>query len=360
MKLPVVENSSSQSESGGCQPSRCGSGTEATPLPADIQERVANHPCFSEKAHHYFARMHVAVAPACNIQCNYCNRKYDCSNESRPGVVSEVLTPAQAVKKVKAVAAEIPQMSVLGIAGPGDPLANPERTFETFRRLTEETPDIKLCVSTNGLNLPASVDELCQHNIDHVTITINCLDPRIGARIYPWIFWDHQRVRGVEAARILIEQQQKGLEMLVERGILVKVNTVLIPGINDQHISEVSRVVREKGAFLHNVMPIISDPAHGTYFGLTGQREPTAAQLQEVQESCAGDMKMMRHCRQCRADAVGLLGEDRGEEFTLEKIEAMEIDYPAAMAKRAKVHEEILAGLSQEPDSTDTGITHKP
>ena len=48
--------------------------------------------------------------------------------------------------------------------------------------------------------------------------------------------------------------------------------------------------------------------------GLTGQREPTAAQLQEVQESCAGDMKMMRHCRQCRADAVGLLGEDRGEE----------------------------------------------
>merc|ERR1712023_144330 len=192
----------------------------------EIWEKVKNHPCYSEEAHHHYARMHVAVAPACNIQCNYCNRKYDCSNESRPGVVSEVLTPAQAVKKVKAVAAEIPQMSVLGIAGPGDPLANPERTFETFRRLTEETPDIKLCVSTNGLNLPASVDELCQHNIDHVTITINCLDPRIGARIYPWIFWDHQRVRGVEAARILIEQQQKGLEMLVERGILVKVNTV--------------------------------------------------------------------------------------------------------------------------------------
>ena len=357
MKLPVVENSSSQSESGGCQPSRCGSGTEATPLPAAIQERVANHPCFSEKAHHYFARMHVAVAPACNIQCNYCNRKYDCSNESRPGVVSEVLTPAQAVKKVKAVAAEIPQMSVLGIAGPGDPLANPERTFETFRRLSEETPDIKLCVSTNGLNLPASLDELCKHNIDHVTITINCLDPRIGARIYPWIYWNHQRLHGVEAARILIEQQQKGLEMLVERGILVKVNTVLIPGVNDQHIPEVSRVVREKGAFLHNVMPIISDPSHGTYFGLTGQREPTAAQLQEVQESCAGDMKMMRHCRQCRADAVGMLGEDRGEEFTLEKIEAMEIDYPAAMEKRARVHEEILAGLEQDRENTDTGVT---
>jgi nitrogen fixation protein NifB len=29
---------------------------------------------------------------------------------------------------------------------------------------------------------------------------------------------------------------------------------------------------------------------------------------------------VMRHCRQCRADAVGLLGEDRGHEFTLDRL----------------------------------------
>ena len=54
--------------------------------------------------------MHVAVAPACNIQCNYCNRKYDCANESRPGVVSETLTPDQAFRKIIAVANEVPQL----------------------------------------------------------------------------------------------------------------------------------------------------------------------------------------------------------------------------------------------------------
>ena len=81
---------------------------------------MKDHPCYSEEAHHYFARMHVAVAPACNIQCNYCNRKYDCANESRPGVVSEKLTPDQAARKVIAVANAVPQLSVLGIAGPGD------------------------------------------------------------------------------------------------------------------------------------------------------------------------------------------------------------------------------------------------
>jgi len=329
---------------GGCSKSACGSTSDQmTHLPEHIREKVKNHPCYSEEAHHYYARMHVAVAPACNIQCHYCNRKYDCANESRPGVVSELLTPDQAVKKVIAVAATIPQMTVLGIAGPGDPLANPERTFETFSQLTEKAPDIKLCVSTNGLSLPQHVEELCRHNIDHVTITINCVDPEIGAKIYPWVFWENRRVRGVKGAKILIEQQQKGLEMLIERGILVKVNSVMIPGVNDKHLVEVSKIVKSKGAFLHNVMPLIAEAEHGTFYGIMGQRGPNAQELSELQDECAGDMNMMRHCRQCRADAVGLLGEDRGAEFTLDKVEEMDIDYAAAMEKRAEIHAQIEA-----------------
>ncbi|WP_043796396.1 nitrogenase cofactor biosynthesis protein NifB [Allochromatium vinosum] len=329
---------------GGCASSGCGSSADRLAhLPEAIRAKVNNHPCFSEDAHHHYARMHVAVAPACNIQCHYCNRKYDCANESRPGVVSELLTPDQAVKKVLAVAAAIPQMTVLGIAGPGDPLANPERTLETFRQLAEKAPDIRLCVSTNGLALPDLVDELCQYNIEHVTITINCVDPDVGAKIYPWIFWNNRRIKGRKAAEILIRRQQEGLEKLVARGVLVKVNSVLIPGVNDEHLKEVSRVVKAKGAFLHNVMPLIAEPEHGTFYGLMGQRSPTSAELTALQDACAGDMAMMRHCRQCRADAVGMLGEDRGQEFTLDKIEHLEIDYAAAMQKRAEVQAEIEA-----------------
>ena len=344
---------------GGCASSRCGGSSDALAhLPEAIRAKVHNHPCYSEEAHHHYARMHVAVAPACNIQCHYCNRKYDCANESRPGVVSEVLTPDQAVKKVMAVAANIPQMTVLGIAGPGDPLANPTRTLETFRQLSQKAPDIKLCVSTNGLALPAQVDELCKHNIDHVTITINCVDPDVGAKIYPWIFWNNRRIKGRKGAEILIEQQQKGLEMLVARGVLVKVNSVMIPGVNDEHLKEVSRVVKAKGAFLHNVMPLIAEAEHGTFFGVMGQRGPTHGELQTLQDACAGDMAMMRHCRQCRADAVGMLGEDRGDEFTLDKIESMEIDYAKAMENRRQVHATIEANReAQRKKSGETFIS---
>ena len=341
-------------KAGGCSSSGCGSsGDQLSHLPENIRAKVHNHPCYSEEAHHHYARMHVAVAPACNIQCHYCNRKYDCANESRPGVVSELLGPDQAVKKVMAVAANIPQMTVLGIAGPGDPLANPERTLKTFRELSEKAPDIKLCVSTNGLALPAVAEELCRHNIDHVTITINCIDPDVGAKIYPWIFWNDRRIKGKKGAKILIEQQQKGLEMLVERGVLVKVNSVMIPGVNDEHLEEVSRVVKEKGAFLHNVMPLIAEAEHGTFYGVMGQRGPTHDELQTLQDACSGDMNMMRHCRQCRADAVGLLGEDRGDEFTMDKIEGMEIDYEQAMVKRRQIHAEIEA--NREAQAKQTG-----
>ncbi len=329
------------STSGGAGKASCGSSAGPEDMPPEIWEKVKNHPCYSEEAHHHYARMHVAVAPACNIQCNYCNRKYDCSNESRPGVVSQKLTPDQAVKKVLAVASEIPQMTVLGIAGPGDALANPKKTFETFRRLQEEAPDIKLCLSTNGLALPEMVDEICQYNIDHVTITINMVDPAVGEKIYPWIFWDHRRVTGREAAEILHHQQMRGLEMLTARGVLTKINSVLIPGINDEHLYDVNREVKKRGAFLHNIMPLISEAEHGTHFGLTGQRGPTAQELKAVQDACMGGANLMRHCRQCRADAVGLLGEDRSEEFTLDKIEEMEVVYD--LDKRRAYQQQVEA-----------------
>ena len=308
----------------------CGSGSSSQ-LPQHIKDKVHDHPCYSAEAHHHFARMHVAVAPGCNIQCNYCNRKYDCANESRPGVVSEKLTPEMAAKKVLAVAARIPQLSVVGVAGPGDALAIPEKTFRTFDLIKAAAPDIRLCLSTNGLALPDHVERIKALGVDHVTITINMVDPEIGAKIYPWIFYNHKRWKGIEASKILHERQMLGLEMLVAADILVKVNSVMIPGINDQHLEEVNKAVKSRGAFLHNIMPLISDPAHGTYFGLNGQRGPNPAELKALQDSCEGDMQMMRHCRQCRADAVGMLGEDRGAEFNSGNIDAIAAEVDAEL-----------------------------
>ncbi|AFZ43950.1 nitrogenase cofactor biosynthesis protein NifB [Halothece sp. PCC 7418] len=321
--------------------------TSPTPQALDpkLQERIENHPCYSEEAHHHYARMHVAVAPACNIQCNFCNRKYDCANESRPGVVSELLTPEEAAHKALVIAGKIPQMSVLGIAGPGDPLANPEETFRTFELVKEKAPDIKLCLSTNGLMLPDYIDRIKALDIDHVTITINMIDPKIGAEIYSWVRYQRKRWTGEAGAQILHERQMEGLEALREADILCKVNSVMIPGINDQHLVDVHEAIQSRGAFLHNIMPLVSAPEHGTYFGLNGQRGPTQKELKALQDQVetadggTNNIKMMRHCRQCRADAIGLLGEDRSQEFTKDKFLEMTPEYD--LDKRQELHSDI-------------------
>lgn len=322
----------------GCRAASCGTAAGADGLPPEVWRKVKDHPCYSQGAHHFFARMHVAVAPACNIQCRYCNRKYDCVNESRPGVVSETLTPEAAARKVLWVASEMPQLSVVGIAGPGDALADPRRTFETCARVAEALPDVALCLSTNGLTLPDCVDRITAHRIDHVTVTINAIDPAVAERIYAWVAVDKRRRTGRDAARLLIERQWHGLDLLVAAGVLVKVNSVMIPGVNDTHLAEVNAELKRRGAFLHNIVPLISDPTHGTEFGLSGQRGPTATELSALQGTLGGGAQLMKHCRQCRADAVGLLGEDRGSRFALTQMPAA----PTVDPERRRVYRAVV------------------
>ena len=265
--------------------------------------RVQEHPCFSKNAAHLFGRMHLAVAPKCNIQCNYCLRKYDCVNESRPGVTSKVLTPGEALERVKEVLEQVHYIKVVAVAGPGEPLFN-EETFETFRLVKAEFPHIIRCMSTNGLLLPDRIDELEELGIGNVTVTLNAIDPDIGKNIYSFVNYQGKRYIGREAAEILLRNQLKGIEEAVKRKIVVKVNTVLIPTVNDKHIVDIAKKVGGMGIYLQNIMPLIPQYkfAHIT--------PPTPHEKKEMQEKCGEYVMQMTHCRQCRADAIGRLGKD--------------------------------------------------
>ena len=289
--------------------------TDSAPLFFDEKEwnsQQKTHPCFFEKAHLKNARMHVAVAPKCNIQCYYCNRRFDCPNESRPGVASACITPEEALQYVKAAKRKIPQLRVVGIAGPGDPLANPQQTFKTFELIRKEYPELKLCLSTNGLTLVEYADQISDLNIRYITITINAIDPQIGKKIYARVKYQGRFFSSEEGAALLWSRQQMGLKALVERGVMVKVNTVLIPGINDRHIVEVAKSVKKIGAAILNIVPLI--PLAKTAFA--SRRSPTAAECMQCRKQCAPYIRIMHHCRQCRADAVGFLNKDISGEFT--------------------------------------------
>jgi nitrogen fixation protein NifB len=269
----------------------------------------SRHPCFSKEAKHKFGRIHLPVAPKCNVQCNFCNRDYDCVNESRPGVTSSVLAPEPAVAYLREMRARRPDLAVMGIAGPGDPFANPAETMETLRRTRGEFPDLILCLATNGLGIVPHVRELAALRVSHVTLTINAVDPEIGAKIYAWVR-DGTRVRrGVDGAAALLKQQLQALSLLREFGIVAKVNSVILPGINDTHIPEIARVVAGYGVTLMNCIPML--PVAGA--GFADLPAPPAEMLARVRHEAGVHVPQMSHCARCRADAVGALDEKPNE-----------------------------------------------
>jgi nitrogen fixation protein NifB len=272
----------------------------------DAAERLSRHPCFNPDARHRYARIHLPVAPRCNMQCNYCLRRYSCVNESRPGVTCAVLRPGQAIDYLRGYVRKNRHLSVVGIAGPGDPMACASETLETLRMVRAEFPDLLLCIASNGLNLPEYADDLAAVGLSHVTITVNAVDPRAGARFYKWIEIDGRRIAGEEAAAELWSRQQRAIRELTARGTTVKINTIYTPGINDEHIETIAKTVSVLGASILNIMPLL--PTAGTAFATLA--EPDRATLQQARKRAGAYLPQMAHCARCRADAAGMIGEE--------------------------------------------------
>jgi nitrogen fixation protein NifB len=274
---------------------------------------LMQHPCFDPEARTKYARVHLPVATRCNAQCHYCDRSYSCANESRPGVTVKVLKPNQALTYVHRLQERITNLSVIGIAGPGDPFANPEETLTTLQLIRQAYPDLLLCVATNGLNLLPYIGDLAALRVSHITLTINAVDAAIGARIYAWLRYEGRCRTGAEAAQHLWEVQSAGITALKTNNIIVKINTILIPGINDEHIETIARTVAGYKADLMNIMPLF--PVHGTLFGQLAS--PLAPVIAAAREQAGRYLAQLGHCTRCRADACGLLGKDDEYAFRL-------------------------------------------
>jgi len=268
------------------------------------------HPCFSKEAHHKFGRIHLPVAPACNIQCRYCIRKFDCANESRPGITSTVLSPGNAIERIRTLLDRNENITVIGIAGPGDPLAN-GATFEVLSSIKNEFPEIILCLSTNGLLLAEKLEDILEAGVRSITVTINAVAPRTAAKIYSRVSYRGRRYTGEDAAELLLSNQWKGLYQAKEAGLAVKVNSVFIPGVNDKDLPFIAMQAGKKRADIMNIIPLLPQAE------LDHIVRPSHGMLTAMREKCGKYILQMTHCRQCRADAFGVLGEDRDMELEM-------------------------------------------
>jgi nitrogen fixation protein NifB len=255
------------------------------------RDLAAEHPCFAMGRPSSKGRLHLPVAQTCNIACRFCSRAQNNETDDRPGVSRTLLAPADAPALVHRALQLCPEITVVGIAGPGDALASPA-ALETLHLVHEAFPELIKCVSTNGLALPGKARELAEAGVSALTVTVNAVDPEILEQLVDCR--DH---------RELIRNQLAGIREAAEQNIRVKVNTVLVPEINGGHIADISREVKAAGADMQNILPLIPNNK------LAHIPAPSCEQIEDARRAAGAHLTQFRHCAHCRADAVGVPGQ---------------------------------------------------
>lgn len=261
---------------------------------------IKQHPCFNQCAQKVHGRVHIPVSPECNIRCRFCNRQFN-SNEDRPGVSRGVITPQASAEIVDRAILLCPEIAVVGVAGPGESLATPH-ALEALSLVHERHPELIGCLSTNGLRLAENVERIVRSGVRTVTVTVNAVDPVILSSICDAVVNDNVYLTGLLAAETLISAQIDGLRRAAKAGLVVKVNTVLIPGLNDEHIGDIAAIAAESGAIMMNIIPLI--PQHK----LSHIPAPDCEQLNLARKLAEQHLPVFRHCKHCRADACGIPG----------------------------------------------------
>jgi len=243
------------------------------------------------------------VARKCNLGCNYCERLVGGASYHayRPAVCDRIMSPAEALSCVKQCLLTVPELKVAGIAGPGEPLCN-EETYRTLDLLHRSWPELILCLSTNGLLLSESVPRLTKLGVRTVTVTVNTTNPTTAAAIYSHAIIDRHLLTGLAAAEAIVERQIPSVRRAADAGLLVKVNTILMPGINEREIGRIARAARDAGACVQNIIPLIPLGRFGS------SRPPSCLELREARRKAGRFLDQFALCRQCRADSVGIPG----------------------------------------------------
>jgi nitrogen fixation protein NifB len=271
-------------------------------LDKSLPKFAKQHPCYHEPAHFKISRLHLPVAEKCNIYCNFCDRQVSqYFHTSRPGLTARILTPQQALDLTLEKLESDPKLKVVGIAGPGEPLFN-ENTFRTLELLNEHASELQFCVCTNGLLLYDELERLLDSGVTSITVTLNAVSPLLASKIYHHINYKGKRYSGLAAGELMVRNQLKGIAAATKRNVMVKINTVLIPSINYDHVMDIARTAAELGVYIMNIMPLIP------LGNLKDLDAPSCEQLRQARTMAEAVIPQFRLCRQCRADACGVPG----------------------------------------------------
>ncbi|MDH3329088.1 MAG: radical SAM protein [Desulfobulbaceae bacterium] len=141
------------------------------------------------------------------------------------------------------------------LSGPGDPLAEPETTFETLELIHWKYPAMNLGITTLGIGGEQVAESLVQNGVSQVTMLVDAVDPEKIQKLYAWIRPGKKNIPLARAVQVLLDEQAGALKSFRQAGIGVIVKTTVYPGYNDDHVVKVAERVAELGAEAIMIVP---------------------------------------------------------------------------------------------------------
>lgn len=189
--------------------------------------------------------LRVSLTDRCNLRCTYCMPAEGL--EWMP--TEQTLSDDETIRLIRIAVTHlgIRQVRFTG----GEPLLRKslEKIIAATTQLrTDEKLPPATALTTNGLGLPRRLDGLIESGLDRVNISLDTIDPELYARLT-------RRDRlgdvfaAIEAATAAHREGRLGT---------VKVNAVVMPGVNEEDIVPLARYCLERGAQLRFIeqMPL--------------------------------------------------------------------------------------------------------
>lgn len=193
-----------------------------------------------------FGRVHrdlrIAVTDRCNFRCQYCM-----TEEGMVWMPREGLLTFEEIERIARLAVERYGVDSIRLTG-GEPTVRAH-----LSRLVKKLADlgVDLAMTTNGVSLPLVAHDLREAGLRRLNISLDSLHQDRFLEL----------TRRDDLARVL-----QGIDAAIEAGFdPVKINVVLMNGINDDEIVDFAQFGRDKGVIVRFIefMPLDADEQWG-------------------------------------------------------------------------------------------------
>ncbi len=187
----------------------------------------------------------VPAAPQANNRGRYAPT----AKKARP------LAPAEVIQWLEDLELGGKTVKGIRIEGPGDPLAAPSVLFDLLAQLTESRPGCRVSLTTLGLGAASLAGDLKKAGIDQITLLVDSVETVVAEKIYAWIRPGRKTLALPLATELLVKEQAEAVQALAGVGLDICIRTTVYPGINDNHISRISKKMAGLGAGAMELVP---------------------------------------------------------------------------------------------------------